>query len=85
MSIFESQASFLAFVAEELQVDSSSLHLNQKFRELSAWTSLNALFLMTRISEEKSIFITSSELANCHTFEDIFNLISSKENGAHTS
>lgn len=85
MSIFESQASFLEFVAQELGVQSSTLNMQQHFRSLSSWTSLNALFLMTRISEEKSIFITSSELANCHTFEDIYNLISSKADGNHST
>lgn len=74
----ENEADFLLFVAKELGTDISELTPNTEFRGLNTWSSLNALYLITRISEEQNIFITSLELARCNNLKDIHTLIVAK-------
>jgi len=75
MAKLEDEADFYQFVAKELGESLSEINAKKQFRSLNTWSSLNALYLITRISEEKSIFITSSELAKCSNFKDIHDLI----------
>ena len=72
---------FHEFVAKELGINSADFNLETKFRELTIWSSLNALYLMTRISEEEEVFISAAEIASCSTFSDIHRLIQKKING----
>ncbi len=72
---------FQEFVANELGINCSDFTLETKFRELTIWSSLNALYLMTRISEEEEVFISAAEIASCSTFSDIHHLIQEKING----
>lgn len=72
---------FQEFVAKELGINVLDLNLDTKFRELTVWSSLNALYLMTRISEEEGVFISAAEIASCSTFSDIHQLILVKING----
>jgi len=81
MSIFQEESSFLQFVASELGISSAEVSMQTEFRNLNCWSSLNALFLITRISEEGGIFITSSELSKCTFLKDIHLLIIEKLNG----
>ena len=74
----ENEADFLMFVAKVSGADISELAPNTEFRSLSTWSSLNALYLITRISEEQEVFITSSELAKCNNLKDIHTMILSK-------
>jgi acyl carrier protein len=72
---------FHEFIAKELGINSTDFTLDSKFRELTIWSSLNALYLMTRISEEENVFISAAEIASCTTFNDILKLIQEKING----
>ncbi len=72
------ETSFLLFIAKELGESISEINFETIFRNLNSWSSLNALYLITRISEEERIFISSDELAKCTTFQDIHKLISLK-------
>jgi acyl carrier protein len=72
---------FQEFVANELGINLLEFTLETKFRELTIWSSLNALYLMTRISEEVEVFISAAEIASCSTFSDIHHLIQEKING----
>jgi acyl carrier protein len=73
--------SFLVFVEKELGFDESEISANQQFRSSRMWSSINALFLMTRIAEEWGVVLSASELASCTTFEDIYLMISAKTDG----
>jgi hypothetical protein len=75
MAKLENEADFLQFVAKELGEPISEINAQTQFRSLNSWSSLNALYLITRISEEEGIFIASSELAKCIDLMDIHNLI----------
>ena len=78
MAKLENEAVFLQFVSKELGATISEITANTQFRGLNTWSSLNALYIITRISEEEGIFITSSELAKCILMKDIHSLIVSK-------
>jgi acyl carrier protein len=70
---------FIQLFSEEISLDVSSLSPSDKFRNLSTWGSLNALLLISRVNEEYDVFITSSDLSNCQTIEDIFNAVKSRQ------
>jgi acyl carrier protein len=78
MANLAEETSFLLFIAKELGESISEINFETIFRNLNSWSSLNALYLITRISEEERIFISSDELAKCTTFQDIHKLISIK-------
>lgn len=66
---------FLKFATEELLLESSEMNPKSEFRNLRTWSSLNALVLISRINDETEIMISSSQLANCKTINDIHQLI----------
>jgi acyl carrier protein len=66
---------FLLLFEEELILQNSSIAPTAKFRDLPAWSSLNALLLISRINTDFGVLLSSSDLANCHLVEDIYNCI----------
>ena len=80
--IYNNTLLFLKFTATELLIPFDKISLNDEFRGLSTWSSLNALVYISRINEETNVLIYSLELADLKTLNDIYNLISSKSNGA---
>jgi acyl carrier protein len=72
---------FLTFVENELGFDKNEISSNQHFRESRLWSSINALFLMTRMAEEWGFILSASELASCSTFEDIYLTLVAKKDG----
>jgi len=75
MAVF-TEDSFLKFLHEELGANTEDFNsLNAEFRQLKLWSSLNALFLISRLADETGVFLSSSELADCKTFRDIFHQI----------
>ncbi len=72
---------FLAFTSAELLIPVDEILLAATFRTATNWSSLNALIYISRINEETEVLITSSELAELNTFEDIYQLIVAKTNG----
>jgi acyl carrier protein len=68
--------SFLKFLHDELGASSEDFNsLDAEFRQFKLWSSLNALFLISRLADETGVFLSSSELAACKTFRDIFHQI----------
>jgi acyl carrier protein len=68
--------SFLKFLHDELDAIPEDFNsLDAEFRQFKLWSSLNALFLISRLADETGVFLSSSELAACKTFRDIFQLI----------
>ena len=79
-----SNMSFLEFTqlaAEELLTDFTVLKPETQFRNLSNWSSLNALLLISKINEKTGIFISSADLSELNTLEDIYTLILNKLDG----
>ena len=80
----EPEISFQAFIqlaAEELLTETTQLEYETKFRNLTTWSSLNALLLISRINETTGVFISSFDLASLNTLGDIYKLILAKVNG----
>lgn len=76
------QAQFIQFTAEELAISIEEISLDTEFRSLSVWSSLNALLYISRVFDETSCLISTSDLVQFKTFGDIFNHLNSKLNGA---
>lgn len=76
------QAQFIQFTAEELAISIEEISLDTEFRNLSVWSSLNALLYISRVFDETSCLISTSDLVRLKTFGDIFNHLNSKLNGA---
>lgn len=58
--------------------DISTLKPETNFRELEEWSSLAALSTMAMISDEYDIAITADEMRSTTTFQQLFDLVSSK-------
>ena len=58
--------------------DISSLKPETNFRELEEWSSLCALSTMAMISDEYDLAITADEMRSTTTFQQLFDLVSSK-------
>ncbi len=64
--------------ANELNISAEMLTLNNKFRELPNWSSLNALLFVAKINEETGILISSADLADMITLSDIHHYLIKK-------
>lgn len=56
-------------------VETESLTPETKFRELDEWSSLEALCVISMAGDEFGKHIKNSDLKNCCTIEDLYNLI----------
>lgn len=79
-SIINTTDDFLAFTAQELIVPKEKITLDVQFRELENWNSLNALIYISRINEETGVIISSTDLSNLKTIEDVYTLVIKKIN-----
>ena len=80
-SLINDRNTFLEFTANELMVSLTDINFETKFRSISSWSSLNALIFISSINEETGVFISSSDLAQLISIQDIYNLILSRFNG----
>ena len=69
---------FLAFTAAEFQEEKNSLLLSTRFRDLSSWSSLNALIYISNIHDKYGVYLSSVELSKSNDLNDILNLIQKK-------
>ena len=58
--------------------DASEILATTEFHELDEWSSLTGMCVIALAKTEFGKQITGSELRNCVTVEDVFNLINSK-------
>ena len=56
----------------------SALKPETNFRELEEWSSLTALSTMAMINDEYDLAITADEMRSTTTFQQLFDLVSSK-------
>ena len=66
------QQKLMEIISEELLLPTASFSMHALFRELPNWSSLNALVILSRIFEESDVLISSSELMQCKTIDDIY-------------
>lgn len=80
-SILKDEHAFLEFTANELMVSKEEINFETEFRSISSWSSLNALIYISSINEETAVFISSNDLAQLVSIQDVYNLILSRSNG----
>jgi acyl carrier protein len=80
-SILNDENTFLEFTANELMVSLDEINFKTEFRSISSWSSLNALIYISSINEETAVFISSADLAQLVSIQDLYNLILSRSNG----
>jgi acyl carrier protein len=80
-SILNDENTFLEFTANELMVSLDEINFKTEFRSISSWSSLNALIYISSINEETAVFISSTDLAQLVSIQDLYNLILSRSNG----
>jgi acyl carrier protein len=80
-SLLIDKNAFLKFTANELMVSLTDINFETPFRSIASWSSLNALIYISSINEETGVFISSSDLVQLISIEDIYNLILSRLNG----
>lgn len=70
---------FVEKFAEQFDdTDASEILATTEFHELDEWSSLTGMCVIALAKTEFGKLITGSELRNCVTVEDVFNLINSK-------
>ena len=72
---------FFEFTAQELNVPTEKLHEQIAFKNISTWSSLNALLYLARIHNETGVLLSSTELSKLSTLRDLFDQIISKQHG----
>ena len=71
---------FVANFAEQFdETDASEITASTEFHELEEWSSLTGMGVIAFVKTEYCKTITSKELRECDTVEDVFNLVASKE------
>lgn len=65
---------FIEFSEQEL-MPKEEIQADMAFRELSTWSSLNALIFVSSIHEQTGVLISSEDLASCISFKDLFEYI----------
>ena len=70
-----SEIEFLTFTSEELLVEQNTINLQTVFRDIPRWSSLNALIYISRLREEYSVIISSRQLSESVTLNDIYQII----------
>ncbi|MCB9255519.1 MAG: acyl carrier protein [Chitinophagales bacterium] len=48
-----------------------------KFKELSSWTSMQALLLIAEIDDELNFVLSADDIKNSQTIEDLFLIVNS--------
>lgn len=70
---------FLQELAESIvNADPGSIQAETRFREMKGWDSLAALITLATVDGCFGQQISTSELAGCQTFRDIYNLAAGK-------
>lgn len=51
-----------------------------KFKDLSEWSSLKALFIIAVVAEEYNVNLTGDDIRNAQSINDLFEVVKSKSN-----
>ena len=70
---------FIKDFAEQFDdTDASEITANTNFLELEEWSSLLVLSVIAMLKTEYGKTVTGTEIRDCDTVEQLFNLVSSK-------
>lgn len=70
---------FIANFADQFdETDASEIQASTVFHDLEEWSSLTGMGVIAFVKTEYGKTITSKELRECDTVEDVFNLVASK-------
>ena len=69
---------FIAKMEAAFPENASRLEPGTRFKELSDWNSLTALFLVTTASREYNVDLDPSALYEAETIQDLYDLIKNK-------
>lgn len=70
---------FLANFADQFdETDASEITLTTEFHDLDEWSSLTGMGVIALAKTQYGKSITGTELKDCVTVEDVFNLINNK-------
>lgn len=61
------------------ETSASDLTPQTKFHDLDEWSSLEALCVISMADEDFNVQIKNSDLKNCVTIEDLYNLLGAAE------
>ncbi|MCL4100568.1 acyl carrier protein [Fibrobacter sp. HC4] len=71
---------FVALFAEQFSDPTETNFAPEtKFHELSGWTSMTALLVITVIEENFSVLLSSDEFRNVQTIQELYDLIQEKK------
>ena len=59
--------------------DEEELNPDTCYTEMSGWDSLTALMILDMIDDQYDVGLTSAELRNCKSVQDLFELVQSKQ------
>lgn len=68
-------ADFLEKFADDLGCGRDEISAETRFRELSGWTSLQALMTLSMIEEEFGVLLKSEDFKNSSTLGELFQII----------
>lgn len=60
-------------------VDTVKIHGGTQFKTLDTWDSLTAFSVQSMIDDEYSVKVSSQDLKDCDTVEELFQLIKSRQ------
>ncbi|GAB5539713.1 MAG: hypothetical protein Salg2KO_18160 [Salibacteraceae bacterium] len=66
---------FLKLMRDQFDHEKDRITMDQPFRNLQDWSSLQALIVITTIDEAYDVTINEQELQNAQTFGDLFTLV----------
>lgn len=70
---------FLKNFSKEFEItEPEEIEMNTVFRELDEWDSLLGLSIIGMIKNKYNVTITGSEIKDCKTVKDLFNLVNSR-------
>lgn len=67
--------SFIKLMRDQFQTEKELVTMDQVFRELEEWSSMQALIILTCIDEAYGITIEEDKLRQAKTFSDLYNLV----------
>lgn len=70
---------FIDILADALEMDSTDIKANDKFREYEEWDSLAVLSVIAMIKQNYGITIPRKEFDSLLTVEDLYNYISANK------
>ncbi len=70
---------FLAQMQEVLEIEDRTLSPDEKFRELSEWSSLAYLSTIAMIDDEYNVIISAADFRELQTFGDIARAIEKRK------